>query len=441
MMANQHDKSLEKEHEEVLQFLYACPIGLAEVAGDGAIGLMNPLAMKLLLPIARTPFITNFFTLMDSYAPELRNMIDAFPAPNGVVCENHRIFVGPGTDKGSDEPKVLACTLVKLGGNRFTATIADVSGLVAQERRLKEAETWFASLLDNVNDFAIISLDAEGRIDAVNPSVLRQTGFAEHEIIGQTLDMFRARDAGPAASSTSEQIATAHRNGWYLEEGWHARRDGGRYWCQTLIAARGEGEGHAGTMILGYTVVLRHVTWQATNAGNLRQMLTTDHLTGACNRARFFEVAEREYARSTRHGQPLSLIMIDVDHFKQVNDSYGHGAGDEALKALSRTCMSMLRPSDTFARLGGEEFAVLLPSTELHGAGDLAERLRVSIATTPIRVARQLLHCTASLGCAILNAECSTLSDLLAAADTALYAAKGSGRNRVMLSSPVRSVA
>lgn len=124
-----------------------------------------------------------------------------------------------------------------------------------------------------------------------------------------------------------------------------------------------------------------------------------------------------------------------MDHFKLVNDTYGHNSGDEALRSFSQACMSLLRPSDTFARLGGEEFVVLLPSTDLQSAGEAAERLRVTIATTAIEVTGSVLHVTASLGCASTKGE-GTLADLLAAADKALYTAKHSGRDRVILSSP-----
>lgn len=421
---------LESEHEQLLRFVYACPIGLVEVAADGAIGMMNPLALQLLLPIARTPLMENFFTIMEAYAPELRNLVDSFTANHGAVCENHRIFISPSAQHGAEEAKVLACTLVKFDGQHLMATIADVSKQVAQERRLKQAESWFASLLDGVDDFAVLSIDAAGRIDAVNPSVLRQTGFDESQTMGRTLDMFDVPKHESDTVSMSEQIALAHRDGWHLNEGWHQHYEGEPYWCQRLIAMRSDDEGST-----GYTVVFREVARQTLDVGKLKQMLTKDYLTGACNRSHFFEVGERECSRSRRYGQPLAVIAIDVDHFKRVNDTYGHGAGDTVLQSFSQACMSQLRPSDTFARLGGEEFVVLLPSTDLQSAGEVAERLRVSIATTAVTVTGSVLHVTASLGCASTNGE-GTLTELLATADKALYAAKQSGRDRVILSSP-----
>ncbi|WP_158810414.1 sensor domain-containing diguanylate cyclase [Beijerinckia sp. L45] len=433
---------LESEHTDLLQFLYACPVGLLQIAGDGTIGLINPLAMQLLLPIASVPWVTNFFDVIGAYAPELRNLADAFVGPNGPICRAHRIFVSaPSAREGGDDAKVLACTLVKLGAGRLMATIEDISKQVAQERRLKQAETWFASLIDGINDFAVLSLDAAGRIDGVNPSVTRQTGFAEADVLGKLLDIFDLPDPESSTLSTPEQMASARREGWHLDEGWRERRGGARYWCQRLIAVQSESDGDNGPVISGYTVILRDVTRQEFDSAKLRHMLTTDYLTGAYNRAHFFDVAERERMRCSRNRNPLALIALDVDHFKQVNDSYGHGVGDIVLKSLSAICKIVLRPSDTFARIGGEEFVVLLPSTDLVGAAQLAERLRAAIATMPIKAGKGFVRVTASLGCAVMATDATAVTELLAEADKALYEAKRLGRDRVVVSSCPRAVA
>jgi diguanylate cyclase (GGDEF)-like protein/PAS domain S-box-containing protein len=440
-MQAEPEGELARDYEDLLQFVYASPVGLVQIAGDGLIEMINPVAMQLMLQMTPTPIITNFFKVMDGYAPELLNMIGGYSKHSGVVCENHHIHAGPISGDGGEDGKVIDCTLVKLGPGRFMVTIADISRQIAQERRLKQAETWFGSLLNDVNDFAVVSLDADGIIDRVNPSVLRQTGFNESETLGRTLEIFEARDGSSPAASVADQISAARRNGWHLEEGWHKRWGGKHYWCQTLIAVRSEGEDIEGSRIAGYTVVLRDVTRQEFNAGKLREMLTTDHLTGASNRGHFFEVAERERARARRHHQPLSLIAIDIDHFKLVNDTHGHGGGDEALRVIAGACMKLLRPSDIFARIGGEEFALLLPATDLQEAGELAERLRFAIGATSIKLAGALFRCTASFGCAVMTNQDSTVSGLLAAADAALYEAKRAGRNRVVLSSATTAAA
>ena len=125
------------------------------------------------------------------------------------------------------------------------------------------------------------------------------------------------------------------------------------------------------------------------------------------------------------------MVALDIDHFKQVNDGHGHAAGDAALQAVARTCQSLLRTGDTFARLGGEEFVVLLPSTDLGAAVKLAERLRASIAAIELQACDQVLTITASFGCAVTADPSTTLTELLTAADALLYVAKRNGRNRV----------
>ncbi len=416
---------------ELLEFLYACPVGLVKLAADGTIGLVNPLAMQLLLPIAPEGQVTNFFQVLAHYSPELRHLITAFKAPRGKVCDGHRIFVHAGGKNGAAEPLVLACTLVKLDDRHYIATLLDISKQMVQERRLRQAETWFATLLDTINDFAVISLDREGIIDGVNAAAARQTGFSEAAMMNRTLDALDTSEDRSPSYGADEQIAIARRDGWHLDEGWRKRPNGERYWCQTLVAARSEDEGSHPRVVSGYTVVLRDVTPKGSDSLKLKEMLTTDHLTGACNRGYFFDVAERQRLKCSLQGLPLALIGMDIDHFKRFNDGYGHATGDAALKAVAVACMALLRPTDTFARLGGEEFVVLLPCADMVTALGLAERLRTAISAIPLKAGDTPLTITASFGCAVMTSPSMTLTELLAAADALLYAAKRKGRNRV----------
>lgn len=168
----------------------------------------------------------------------------------------------------------------------------------------------------------------------------------------------------------------------------------------------------------------------------LRRLATIDALTGAWNRRHFMAVAAQEMERSVRYGNPLSVLMIDVDFFKSVNDSHGHALGDEVLRKVVEACRGSLREVDLFGRQGGEEFAALLPETALAGAQGLAERLRRAVAETVIPLAGgDDVRVTVSLGVAQRLAHESTLDHLLSRADQALYRAKQSGRNRVACAS------
>ena len=166
------------------------------------------------------------------------------------------------------------------------------------------------------------------------------------------------------------------------------------------------------------------------------EQASTDHLTGLANRRRFERQLEREVARTARHGRPFSLITIDIDHFKQVNDTYGHEAGDEAIKTLARVLQQGTRGIDLAARIGGEEFAVILTETNLSGAVEVAERLRVSLKSIEIQSVGQI---AASFGVAECPSQAETARELVARADAALYEAKREGRDRVARASEVTS--
>jgi diguanylate cyclase (GGDEF)-like protein len=165
----------------------------------------------------------------------------------------------------------------------------------------------------------------------------------------------------------------------------------------------------------------------------LRILATTDSLTGASNRRRFLELSEQEYKRVRRYPSPLTAIMLDADHFKQINDTYGHDVGDQVLRALSHEVAEQLRTSEIFGRIGGEEFAVALPATGLDGAKVVGERIREAIAALQVKVGELEVRFTISLGAAELNAEDGSFADLLKRADEALYRAKESGRNCLVL--------
>jgi two-component system cell cycle response regulator len=162
----------------------------------------------------------------------------------------------------------------------------------------------------------------------------------------------------------------------------------------------------------------------------------TDHMTGLANRRRFERQLEREVGRVQRFGHPFSLLMIDIDRFKDLNDSFGHDAGDEAIRRIGRVLREGTRGIDLAARIGGEEFAVLLVETSRGSGYEVAERLRNAIKQIEIPNASSI---TASFGVAECPTDAQTAVEILKAADVALYEAKRSGRDRVVNSGPLRS--
>jgi diguanylate cyclase (GGDEF)-like protein len=172
----------------------------------------------------------------------------------------------------------------------------------------------------------------------------------------------------------------------------------------------------------------------------LHRLAVSDPLTGLANRRQFHEVGAAEWSRARRHGRPLALLMMDVDHFKAINDTYGHAVGDETLKLLVATGRMALRDCDLFARIGGEEFAVILPETDAVAALAVAERLRLATAQMVVQSGRGAFSVTISIGLAFQTSGDASLADLVKRADEALYAAKHGGRNRVVVSEPQQAL-
>lgn len=172
---------------------------------------------------------------------------------------------------------------------------------------------------------------------------------------------------------------------------------------------------------------------QSHDSAELRRLATTDGLTGALNRRTFLGELEKEAGRAARYGSPLTLMMLDLDFFKRINDGYGHAVGDQALKAFADNAFASLRSSDLFGRMGGEEFVILLPETSALQVEPVAERLRERVAAIQLPTAHGVVRFTVSIGIAELAASDVDAESFLARADQAMYAAKQAGRNRVVL--------
>jgi diguanylate cyclase (GGDEF)-like protein len=168
----------------------------------------------------------------------------------------------------------------------------------------------------------------------------------------------------------------------------------------------------------------------------MRRLATVDGLTGMLNRRAFFERADGARQLALRLRKPIALLMLDIDHFKQLNDSYGHACGDEALKVFADTARGVLREHDLMGRLGGEEFALALPGTSLEGAIEAAERLRTAVTAAPVFGCAAGYRMTVSIGVVMIDGG-EELTAALARADHALYAAKSGGRNRVEVGAPM----
>ena len=178
---------------------------------------------------------------------------------------------------------------------------------------------------------------------------------------------------------------------------------------------------------------LRYAAKLADTLEAMRQLATRDELTGLLNRREFDRILQEEEHRATRFGHGLALVMVDVDHFKSINDTHGHPAGDALLREVARRLNTCVRSVDRVARVGGEEFGLILVQSDHDAALQVARRVCAAVSTEPVRVNETLaISVTVSAGVAALPNDASTITTLIAAADKALYAAKSEGRDRVV---------
>ncbi|WP_176591587.1 sensor domain-containing diguanylate cyclase [Sphingobium sp. EM0848] len=182
----------------------------------------------------------------------------------------------------------------------------------------------------------------------------------------------------------------------------------------------------------GQIAILQNLAALVVEQLELRRIAERDHLTGALTRRAFLGEMNRAIALFERHQRPASLLLFDIDHFKQINDNHGHPAGDQVIRGIARLCTGLQRPSDSLGRLGGEEFGILLPETGQEDAARAAQRFCETIAATEIP-GTPPLRVTVSFGVAELRSDWPTCESWLAVADMALYEAKRSGRNRVAI--------
>lgn len=422
------ETKVEDEYEALIQFLYIAPIGLLQARMDGEILMVNPLCAQLLMPLSRDGDLCNLYAALESVAPDLRSRVQSFEGPHGMVCEGWqlRVTADPLHKAGH---RILALTLLKLDEQRLMAVLGDVTESVQRERELRQSQAWINTLVSGLTDYALLTLDDQGRARDWNAGVERVTGHRSGTTIGQPYSVFYPADALDATGAR-DRLFEADSSGWSLDEGWRQRADGSRFWGSCLIAPL-----HAADEVRpedrAYSLVIRDVSDRREVTEALRRSVACDHLTGLANRRALFEAGELELQRWRRAPRPLSLVLIDADHFKRINDNFGHATGDAVLRHLAAGLSATFRAMDVVARLGGEEFVALLPGCDEHAAAAVAQRLCDSIASQPVMVGDATVHYTVSAGIATMDNGIEGIEGLIERADKAMYAAKAAGRNRV----------
>jgi diguanylate cyclase (GGDEF)-like protein len=218
----------------------------------------------------------------------------------------------------------------------------------------------------------------------------------------------------------------ARLNSYCNETQARTRRNGERYFAQITLDVVRDAAGE----ITGFIEVFSDITEQKAREDALYRSATRDSLTGVFTRGHFVEMANMEIDRARRFAEPLSVAMFDIDHFKMINDTYGHAAGDRVIIAMAQGITGAIRKIDFIGRIGGEEFALLLPRANKEPALEVAQRLRRTLAERVVDIGEAEVNFTVSVGVAALRPTTRDLSDLLRNADAALYKAKREGRNR-----------
>ncbi len=295
------------------------------------------------------------------------------------------------------------------------------------EPLLRQQPERYSEMVQGVTAFGIYLIDRSGAIRSWNRGAQNITGFSAEDAIGKPYEWLFPDDAvRDGAARRTLEFVRAHRH--VRDEQRRRLCDGGSFVAQTALDALRMDSGE----LLGFVEVFHDITEAKQREERLYERATRDELTGAHNRGHFVETAKLEIERARRFAEPLSVALIDIDHFKRINDSYGHDVGDRAIVALAKTCMGNIRKIDIFGRVGGEEFGLLLPRANKEPAAEMLQRLRRVIGEQRIAVGggREIAY-TVSVGIASLRPTTHDLAELMRNADAALYQAKREGRNCV----------
>ncbi len=334
-------------------------------------------------------------------------------------------------EPGTKEKKYYWSVKVPLfdAEGRITSVLGistDVTEQKRMERQLRRNESQLTTILDNLKAHVYIK-DTNHRYTYVNANMCEYLDRDRDEVLGKTDEEVFGKKAGKKFQATDRLVFDEMDNVTNVEKSRNRKTGEKRYFLSVKVPLINDlGNPYA---LLGIST---DVTQQKRLEKELRQMASTDVLTGTNNRRFFLELCEKEIKRAKRYEKDLSLIMLDMDYFKRINDTYGHAVGDEAIRTMTGLCRQNLRESDVLGRIGGEEFAILLPETDRKGAWHIAQRIRKNTEEHGFDIGESNpCRFTASFGLTCLEKGDETPDDILKRADIALYEAKTQGRNRV----------
>jgi len=317
-------------------------------------------------------------------------------------------------------------------GKWCVAMVTDIDGQKRAEEALRESEERLRFITENAHDI-VWQLDSDCRFTYVNGADERLRGFARDEVLGHRFTEWLT-PVGQAVFEHALAVAmpdvrTGNACGAVRFEVEMRCKNGGMFWVEINATPIHDPQG----VLVGYIGVTRDTSQQRRAREILREQSIRDPLTDLFNRRFLEESFGRELARARRDGVPLAVLMIDIDHFKRLNDTYGHPAGDEVIRRLGNLLRSGARGGDLPCRYGGEEFVLVLPNMTAETAAGRAEQWRAAFADERVHVGERVIRSTVSIGVAIFPWHGDSRETLIHAADEALYAAKRDGRDRVVV--------
>ncbi len=388
----------------------------------------TPAAMRAALARQEWDLITSDHAMPEFSAPEALAIAKALrpDVPFIIVSGEIDLNLAVSLIKRGAQDYVRKSELIRLGPvierELREAALHRERQLAAD--KLHEGQALFRAIVENVGDLVAV-LDTEGRRIYNSPSYgplfrdedIRQGSNSFLEIHPE--DRERIKEVFHRTVATGLGECAEFR---------FALKDGKTRYMQSDGRAIRGADGAVSKVV----VVSRDITELKRRETELLEMAATDILTGLPNRRHFVAQLEQESARILRDkGRCASVLMLDADHFKMINDTFGHAVGDDVLRHLATLMQNKLRKVDTVGRIGGEEFALILPGAALPAAEAFAERLRQYVAATPVPQADRTIPLTVSIGVAGMSADDANADEVLTRADRALYRAKGSGRNMV----------
>lgn len=313
----------------------------------------------------------------------------------------------------------------------FVAIKQDISQRKAHEAEIARLSQ-FNELLLNAAGEGIYGVDINGICMFINPAATRMLGLSQQEVIGRNqhqLFHYKREDGSPYLEEHCPIYQTLQDGQLRSVEDFFVSKSGAMFPVLMTVTPMRDRD-----RLVGAEVLFQDISSKRAMEQDLLRLAVTDSLTGIANRRRFLELLDQELARSARFHDPVSLLMMDLDHFKRINDHFGHAAGDVVLRHFVESVLQVIRKVDVFGRLGGEEFGLLLPCTQADGAREIAERLRKTIESQPVTFLEHSIFLTVSIGIAMVGTQEANIDALLARADAALYSAKHQGRNQVTMS-------